>query len=234
MIDIEKNKEINKKLSELYVEYSQDFLSVYTDAFEDSEPPCRINEFGIIDEERFDADNGVLVIAKETNKWHNWEFERNIFFRDWMSDITKTGLADRGHITKHPIMWYNMGRWLKAIENPSANIDDIAWLKSEAISQLGTMAFTNINKVRGGSSSRNQYAKVAYSEIVGTVLREEIEIIQPKIIMCCGTWRVFNYHLNCEVLEKAGCKVLCMPHPAARKGSKEMIEDLIKQLEENK
>lgn len=229
MVDIERNKVINKKLSDLYTKYSEEFLSVYADAFEDKEPPCRINVFGIIDESRYDADNGILVIAKETNKWHNWEFEQNIFFRGWMNDITRTGLAGRGHITKHPTMWYNMGRWLMAIENPDRDIEDIAWVKGEAITQLGIMAFTNINKVRGGSSSREQYDKVAYSDIVGTVLREEIEIIKPKIIMCCGTWYVVNYHLNCEELEKNGCKVLCMPHPAARKSSLKMLEDLRKQ-----
>ena len=66
-------------------------------------------------------------------------------------------------------------------------------------------------------------------DLLYDVLREEIEIIKPKIIMCCGTWYVVNYHLNCEELEKNGCKVLCMPHPAARKSSLKMLEDLRKQ-----
>ena len=231
MIDINKNIEINEQLSKLYMKYSEEYLHTYAEAFNDNNPPCRINEFGVIDVNRQDSENGVLVIGKETNEWSNEEFENGELFRAWMNDVSKTGLEGRGHIKKHPTMWYNIGRWLTAIYDCDEILENVSEFKKEAISKLGVMAYTNINKVRGGSVSKKEYSQIAYSEISGRILKEEIEIINPKIILCCGTWRVLHYHFDCEKLENNGVKVLCMPHPAARKSSRKMIEDLTRQLE---
>ena len=89
MIDLDQNRKINAALSALYEEYCADYLTTYIQAFGDGNPPERINEFGIIDEERYDADNGILFIAKETNKWENENFHTGYFFREWMNSITK-------------------------------------------------------------------------------------------------------------------------------------------------
>ena len=67
MINIVRNQEINAQLSALYGKYTDSYLAAYISAFEDADPPHRINEFGIIDEERYDADQGILFVAKETN-----------------------------------------------------------------------------------------------------------------------------------------------------------------------
>lgn len=71
MIDRDRNRKINAALSTLYERYSAAYLTAYIKAFRDENPPERINEFGIIDEERYDADNGILFVAKETNDWDN-------------------------------------------------------------------------------------------------------------------------------------------------------------------
>lgn len=231
MINIKLNKDINKKLSELYTENTSEFLSVYKKAFKDTQAPDRINEFGIIDEECYDAEKGILVIAKETHGWNNNDFEQGLLFRDWLSNISKNGAIGNGHIEKHPTMWYNIGRWLLTINNPTMSVEHISELKQETITELKTMAYTNINKVRGKGQSGTEYEKVAYSDIAGVVLREEISIIKPKVIICCGTWRPFCYHLNYEELESQGCKILCMPHPTCRRNKVEMLKDLRSQIE---
>ena len=59
MIDRDRNRKINAALSTLYERYSAAYLTAYIKAFRDENPPERINEFGIIDEERYDADNGI-------------------------------------------------------------------------------------------------------------------------------------------------------------------------------
>ena len=80
MIDRDRNRKINAALSTLNEKYSAAYLTAYIKAFRDENPPERINEFGIIDEERYDADNGILFVAKETNDWDNKDFQNGYFF----------------------------------------------------------------------------------------------------------------------------------------------------------
>lgn len=219
MIDLDQNRKINAALSALYEEYCADYLTTYIQAFGDGNPPERINEFGIIDEERYDADNGILFVAKETNDWDNKDFQNGYFFRKWMNSITKQGLS--GHAKEHPLMWYNIGRWASLLDNPSQNIPSLAEEKSDAIKKIGTIAFTNINKVRGKEQAKNEYASLAYHDMSGMLLREELSIIQPKMIVCCGTYYEFAYHVR-----DFNGPVIAMPHSGARKNTITMLEQL--------
>lgn len=219
MIDLDRNRKINAALSALYEEYCADYLTTYIQAFGDGNPPERINEFGIIDEERYDADNGILFVAKETNDWDNKDFQNGYFFRKWMNSITKQGLS--GHAKEFPLMWYNIGRWVSLLDNPSQNIPSLAEEKSDAIKKIGTIAFTNINKVRGKEQAKNEYASLAYHDMSGMLLREELSIIQPKMIVCCGTYYEFAYHVR-----DFNGPVIAMPHSGARKNTITMLEQL--------
>lgn len=109
MIDIAKNNELNAQLFTLYETYTQPFLSEWIKAFGTNAPP-RINEFGIINEECYDADNGILFIGKETNGWDDSDFASGILFRTWMQNISLHGLGSEGHVKRHPNMWYNKHR----------------------------------------------------------------------------------------------------------------------------
>lgn len=219
MIDRDRNRKINAALSTLYERYSAAYLTAYIKAFRDENPPERINEFGIIDEERYDADNGILFVAKETNDWDNKDFQNGYFFRKWMNSITKQGLS--GHAKEFPLMWYNIGRWVSLLDNPSQNIPSLAEEKSDAIKKIGTIAFTNINKVRGKEQAKNEYASLAYHDMSGMLLREELSIIQPKMIVCCGTYYEFAYHVR-----DFNGPVIAMPHSGARKNTITMLEQL--------
>ena len=219
MIDRDRNRKINAALSTLYEKYSAAYLTAYIKAFRDENPPERINEFGIIDEERYDADNGILFVAKETNDWDNKDFQNGYFFRKWMNSITKQGLS--GHAKEFPLMWYNIGRWVSLLDNPSQSIPSLAEEKSDAIKKIGTIAFTNINKVRGKEQAKNEYASLAYHDMSGMLLREELSIIQPKMIVCCGTYYEFAYHVR-----DFNGPVIAMPHSGARKNTITMLEQL--------
>ena len=229
MVDVNKNIELNNQLSDLYARYTVDFLSIYSQTFNDA-PPKRTNEFGIIDIEKYDADNGVLFIGKETNGWRNEDFEQGILFRGWLHNMSKNGLEGYGHAKKHPNIWYNMGRWAQTILAPDTDTEKIASMKYEALQALGAIAVTNINKVRGYNSSKKEYDAIAYSDIAGKVLCEEIRILKPKIIVTCGNCRSVCYHLNnAGLLDEI--KMICMPHPAVRLATRPIIEDLKKQLD---
>ncbi len=231
MIDLKRNKEINEELRKLYKANTDEFLKEYKKAFtRDENPPKRINEFGIIDEENYDTDNGILVIAKETNGWDNEEFEKGELFRTWMQDISRYGIKGRGHVSSHPTMWYNILRWIKTIQNPEMPTEEIACLKEYGVETLGTIAFTNINKVRGNTAAKKAYHQIAKTQVARRVLEEEIGIIKPKVILCCGTGYYFDKYIKNEEIEKNRCKVIYMPHPAARKNKEKMIDDLKSKL----
>ena len=224
MIDVKENELINIKLDTLYKKHTPDFLDEWHKAFNEV-PPSRINEFGIINIENYDKDNGVLFICRETNGWDNQDYSSGCLFRKWMCDITKEGLAGKGHIKKHPNMWYNVGRWIMLMQVPETSIEELALLKEKAIPAIGQIAFTNINKVRGKEQSRKEYNILAKSSVVGEVLKREIEIINPKVIVCCGTGWVFDYHV-----QNYSGKVIYMPHPGARLNTEKMLMNLKKQI----
>ena len=55
----------------------------------------------------------------------------------------------------------------------------------------------------------------------GMLLREELSIIQPKMIVCCGTYYEFAYHVR-----DFNGPVIAMPHSGARKNTITMLEQL--------
>lgn len=111
------------------------------------------------------------------------------------------------------------------LQSPDTPIDDLAIAKDEAISALGTIAFTNINKVRGRNAIGKEYNCLAYAEVAHKLIREEVAIINPKIIVCCGTWRPVA-----DILSSYDGHIFFMPHPGARKNTKDMLQDLKEQI----
>ena len=226
MINAKDNAVKNARLATLYEKNTEEFLFAWSKAFMQS-PPCRINEFGIIDIHRYDADNGILFIGRETNGWSDEDYVAGYLFRGWMRDIAQNGLEGRGHIKRHPNVWYNIGRWALLLQSHEKPIEDIMCLKDEAIRALGTIAFTNINKVRGKNSIGKEYRELARADIVKKLIQEEVAIIKPKVIVCCGTWNQVA-----PLLSEYDGKILDMPHPGARTCTRTMLQKLKEQLKQ--
>lgn len=228
MINANKNKALNKKLLDLYHQKTDAFLQEYKKAFsDDKNPPDRIGTFGIVDENRYDADNGTLIILKETNGWSNGDFQTGNTYIDFVRAISEQGRAvNDGREWEERVtmtMWYNLGRWITAIQNPQKSTDEIAGLYDEALKRLATIAITNVNKVRGCESSGNAYFDMTQSDVVIDTIKEEIAILNPETIIFCGTYGICEDSYIKE-LEKAGIKIFDMWHPAARKSKGEMID----------
>ncbi len=68
MIRADRNAEINEILRNEYYSFTVPFLTEWSAAFDKEVPPFRINEFGIIDEKRYDTDKGVLVALQMKSK----------------------------------------------------------------------------------------------------------------------------------------------------------------------
>lgn len=224
MLCKETNSAINAKLRTEYLNATDEMLVEWGAAFGET-PPCRINEFGIIDEERYDADHGILFICRETNGWSDKDYQSGCLFRGWMQDISRTGLEGRGHVQRHPNMWYNIGRWIALIHNPSVSFADVSGMRASAITEIGKIAYTNVNKVRGKEGIGKEYYQLAGTKVVGDMLKREIEIINPKIIVCCGT----EYPVV-DLIPNYSGKIIKMPHPGARKSTASMLQMLHSQL----
>ncbi len=228
MINAGKNKALNRKLLDLYHQKTDAFLQEYKKAFsDDKNPPDRIGIFGIVDENWYDTDNGILVILKETNGWSNEDFRTGNTYIDFVRAISEKGRAvNDGREREERVtmtMWYNLGRWITAIKSPQKSTDEIAGLYDEVLDTLGTVAITNVNKVRGSESSGDAYFAMAQSDLAMDTIKEEIVILNPGTIMFCGTYWLFEDSYMKE-LEKKGIKILDLWHPAARKSKTEMID----------
>ena len=89
MINVNRNIETNQKLKSLYEYYNKDFLKLWQKYYKE-EAPCRMNEFGIIDPERYDPDNGILFICRETNGWSNEDFAKKLLGSSELATIYGT------------------------------------------------------------------------------------------------------------------------------------------------
>ena len=222
MIDAKENELRNSMLdSQVYKMYTPELLVAWAEAF-GKKPPARVNLFGIVDAERYDPEVGILFIGRETNGWKNEDFSDGNWFRQWLCHMTQC-CGRNMDFTRN--MWYNIGRWVMLLREPQADIELLAALKSEALPAIGTIAFTNINKVRGKEQCGEEFWALAKNPTVGMVLRREIEILQPKIIVCCGTKWIFDQHMP----DYPG-KVIDMPHPGARKNKQKMLLRLREQI----
>lgn len=218
---------INQKLSALYTVYTQAFLKVYQSCFPNEFPlPDQMNEFGLINEQNFDQKNRILFILKETNGWSDEDYQKGVFFRSWVNEIAEINFNGKDHAKKYPKIWYNLGRWTTLLQNPFLQVTELAAAKQSVLPALKKIAVTNLNKVRGAASSKTAYNKIAFSDIAGEILRKEISIIQPNIIVCCGTWLPVNKHL-----QNFQGKLLRMPHPSTpNKSTVSMLQTLLNQI----
>lgn len=218
--------QINQKLSAVYKLHTEEFLEEYKNCYPmDNNPPNRINEFGVIDENRFNYKNRILFVLKETNGWRNEDYTNGILFRYWVREISEGNFAGKDHAKKYPKLWYNIGRWASLLHNQNLDIFKLAKETKQVLHSIGTVAITNINKVRGSSSSKSCYTKIASSNIAEKVLKKEVNIINPDTIVCCGTWQTVCKHLS----DFQG-KMICMPHPSAPRSTVEMLQCLSNQL----
>lgn len=223
MKDPKQNAEISRQLHELYQKAGPELRKAFREANNGREAPGMI-EYGIVDENAYDAQNGILIVLKEANDWSAEDFRKRVTYTEYVRD-----LIDEEH--PRSAMWYNLGRWVSVIRKPDRPTDEVAELYEDAVQELRSVAFTNVNKVTGGASVKKAYYKMAQSKAALDTLREEIRILDPKIVLFCGTaWLLGADGL--DQLRAEGRKVLDMWHPGAFKSKAMMIDAVKQQLRE--
>lgn len=218
MIKRERNIEMNAQLQKLYDDNTDAFIKCWECCYENKKANS-LCTFGIVDVESYDADNGILFICKETRNWNPDAFD----FFDWLNTMA----IDAKAATSRPQIWYNIGRWAKLINNPGIEISTLLSEKQEALSGLKHIAFTNVNKVYGDSTSGKAFWDLAETNIAKSILQEEIRILNPKTIVVCGKGLAEVIELE-NILHNLGlsAKIVKMPHPSARVRKMEMLSKL--------
>ena len=157
---------------------------------------------GVINEKIWDRQKTkVLYILRESNGQNT---EEGYF---WFKEM-----IEKGQITK------NIFKRINSMQN--------ILNKTENDNRLNEVAYINVNK-RGGGSSVNWKRMIKYTKEYKEFIRREIEIINPEIIVCCGTyWLILNYIYdkkqkyakpeNEYYYELGNVKVYNMWHPSAR------------------
>ncbi len=196
---------------------SNSYLKEYYDGKSEKLKKINLSESftidGIVNEEEWDGNNGILFILKEANI--DGKLKGNIIDnKSVCADINEDGAKTfwfQEEVNKSKINWRrNILRRLRKIGED---------LTGEKEFSLKKTAYMNINK-RGGEASANVDIIGGYLKKYKENILKEIEIINPKIIaICCGTDSYVSelvsyiHELNKDI------SIRCYNHPAAwRKG----------------
>ncbi len=169
---------------------------------------------GIIDEQLFEkhGNKKLLVIAKEPNYQGTEAWD----FRDWWKDELNYSFS------------YRIAEWAFGIENNFPIYSSIWTGNNNGLNAIRKIAFMNIKKTRG--KGRSDYCVLQeHLEKDWNFIRNQIEIIQPKIMILCLSWRELRDSLFPELRNKwvesgydipissiLDCKIIDFYHPSAR------------------
>lgn len=142
---------------------------------------------GIVDLDNYE---GVLFLLKEA-------YAREQEFGEW--DLVQV-LAEDGPWG----MWHHVAKWtyglLNTDENHIAPFGDIS--KEERNAILRKIAVVNIKKVEGASASANEDL-LDFATDNASILRKEIAHVQPKIIVCGGTFQFLKKIYEIEIKQSS-------------------------------
>lgn len=164
---------------------------------------------GIIDYEAYSKSNiKVLFIAKEAN---------------WGGNDTNTEINDKDDVfwlqtvVKGPTKPTNFSNGIAMLNN--AFITNNYNFVDENHKSLENIAFINLNK-RGGYSSCSYNTLSGYTKTYADYIAEEIDLINPDIIICCGD--AVLYLVNTVVKIKTNPRIIGVFHPSYFYLAKEM------------
>ena len=172
---------ISKKLQELYKRYSSPNEHLV---------PC-----GVVNQEAYGSSSPKLVcVLREPNdpeQTPGWTIVR------FLQKQVEGGL--RGQ-SIYP-MWKVVGIWSYAIRNGFPRYGDIntVQISAEGLKYIG---MTNLKK-SGGGGTANYRAIREYAKKTTELWKSELEIMDPDIILCCGTFWIVTELLGLGIGQTA-------------------------------
>ncbi len=171
------------------------------------------------------ADKKILVLLKETNDYSG-------SITDLIREVVKKEKSSGefwGAMTFHTV-----GKWLYGLEKLEKGIyPTLKEAKKHRKKSLLNCAYMNLKKSTGGSStSFKQLEKATIRD--KDFIRKEIEIIQPKIVICGGTYGLVKKHIFPE-LERVSPRIhkfndiifINAYHPAYRRVKGQVLYDVV-------
>ena len=138
--------------------------------------PC-----GVVDQEAYESSTPKLVfLLKEVNdpkQTPGWSMV------GFLQDQVKRGLSRQ---SIKPVMWKELGIWSYAIHNNFPRYRDIN-TDQAAAEGLKCVGMTNLKKSGGGGKAIDRVIR-EYAAKTIELWKSELEIMNPDIIICCGTF----------------------------------------------
>ena len=130
----------------------------------------------------------LLFLLKEANDGRDNSRKDNLEFDSFVEQARKDAIEQNGKNPKH---WDNLCYWTSAYkaarEGTSYSFLDDEVQKCGGL--LGEIALVNIKKVPGGSSTNpGIFIHTVTNDVCAKLVRDEISWINPKIVVCCGTY----------------------------------------------
>lgn len=153
--------------------------------------PGRICRDGIVNEEEWgNSDIKVLFIMKEVNDWEGGD----------LKNLLKNGPKYQ--------MWHTVARWAAGIQRGFPDFLEIDnWDSMKESTKK--IASINLKKTSGGSSA-NMSIINAYAKMDKELLREQIFLIKPNIIIAGGTFENLIWLLDLDVDPDSPYKKPCL------------------------
>jgi hypothetical protein len=140
-----------------------------------------------------------------------------------------------------PFFWRNINIWQYAI-NSAWNNKKCSYKDAEAIkeNQVNSIAYINIKKNAECKSVSNNDDLLNYIEADKSYIEKQIELVNPQIILCGGTYSLYNKICPSEpvssgvYLSNDGRLIIEFYHPSNRKGYENCYNELHQILRSDK
>ena len=112
--------------------------------------------------------------------------------------------------TRFEKVWPILAYWTEAHKDVNKKFSEciskyeLNDVKDIDYSILSNTAIVNIKKTSGKSISEDEILKNAVKHY-GDLIKKEIEIIDPRIVMCCGTFEYAKTIYNADIIEDLYC-----------------------------
>ena len=168
---------------------------------------------GAMDKEKWEQANPKIVFLEKEAYGHGGGDERS----SW---CLGTLLREEWGRFRGP-HWLNVGRWTYGIQH--TNKDNIPSFPDDEVARnaLFDSAVVNIKK-SGGSPTSNDHDLKLYVEEDGDLIKEQIDLLNPDVIVFCSTWHLVKElfgepeELSTWTYQRNNQKLLEYYHPAAR------------------
>lgn len=145
---------------------------------------------GIVSKDKF---GGILFLLKEAvensikddHEDKILKVNKTIKSFDLIHTAFEEALAQSSETYSQNLHWKELCEWIYAYKNPN---DSFSSVKQHG-RFLSEIAIVNIKKVAGLSTTKTKILnEIIKNEKYNNLLRQEIDLIKPKIVICCGTF----------------------------------------------